>query len=154
MSGRPKNQEAAYRKMGPVEREHVRKRQRKTKKKVPDGKRHISTIFEVRKVAERKFPEFFKFSSRILYRILLRSFPEFFEEFLCFVWETETRQIHQKSPPFFNAKFPGKLEDKKHKFFWRAGKVIIFADKSDDSNIREVGSKGDWRLRGPKTHQN
>ena len=54
------------------------------------------------------------------------NFPLFFEEFSCFVsWETETRKIHQKSPPFFNTKFPGKSEEKIHKvffgFFWRAG---------------------------------
>ena len=73
---------------------------------------------QVRKVAEREFPEFFKFLSRILPRILLRIFPEFFEDFSCFAsWETETRKIHQKSPPFFNAKSPGKYEKDIHKMF-------------------------------------
>ena len=33
-------------------------------------------------------------------------------------------KIHQKSPPFFNAKFPGKFEEKNlQKCFWRAVKV-------------------------------
>ena len=47
------------------------------------------------------------------------NFPEIFEDFSCFVsWETETRKkIHQKSPPFFNAKFPGKHEKNIHKMF-------------------------------------
>ena len=41
-----------------------------------------------------------------------------FEEFSCFVsWETETRKIHPKSPPAFNAKFPGKFEEKIYKSF-------------------------------------
>ena len=34
-----------------------------------------------------------------------------------------SEKIHQKSPAFFNAKFPGKLEEKSTKVFWRAGKV-------------------------------
>ena len=74
---------------------------------------------QVKKVAERKFPEFFTFSSRILPRILLRIFPKFFEEFSCFVsWQTETKsKFHQDSPPFFNAKFPCKLEENTHKSF-------------------------------------
>ena len=33
-------------------------------------------------------------------------------------------KIHQKSPPLFNAKFPGEHEKKFTKCFWRAGKVI------------------------------
>ena len=32
-------------------------------------------------------------------------------------------KIHQKSPPFFNAKCPGKSEENFTKVFWRAGKV-------------------------------
>ena len=68
----------------------------------------------VRKVAERKFPEFFEF-------LFFEFCPEFCSEFsriflrtfLCFVsWETENRKIHQKSLPCFNAKFPGKHEKK------------------------------------------
>ena len=53
-----------------------------------------------------------------IFRILLRIFPEFFEEFSCFVsQDTETSKIHQKSPPFFNAKFPGNYEKNIHKLF-------------------------------------
>ena len=44
---------------------------------------------------------------------------------LRFVGDGDQKKIHQKSPPFFNAKFPGKHEKKIFtKFFWRAGKVI------------------------------
>ena len=66
--------------------------------------RFIALIFAISlgQKRERKFPEFCKFSSRILPRILLRIFPEFFEEFSCFVsWETETRKNSQKIPAFF-----------------------------------------------------
>ena len=60
-------------------------------------------------------PEFFDFSSRILPRISLRIFPEFYEDFSCFVsWRRRPEEIHQKSPPFFNAKFPGKHEKNIH----------------------------------------
>ena len=34
-------------------------------------------------------------------------------------WRPE--KIHQKSPPFFNATFPGKLEEKNHKSFLDSG---------------------------------
>ena len=64
-----------------------------------------------RKVAG-KFPEFLEFSVRILPRI----FPEFFEDFSCFVsWETETRKNSPKIPAIFNAKFPGKHRKNIHK---------------------------------------
>ena len=65
------------------------------------------------KVAERKFPEFFEFSSRILPRILLRIFPEFFEDFSCFVsWETETRKNSPKIPAIFQCKIPRQTRKK------------------------------------------
>ena len=63
------------------------------------------------KSCRTKVPEFFEFLSRLLPRILLRIFPKIFKDCSCFVsWETETRKFHQRSPPFFNAKFPGKHE--------------------------------------------
>ena len=67
----------------------------------------------VKKAAERKFPEFFKFSSRILPRILLRIFPEFVEDFSCFVsWETETRKNSPKIPAIFQCKIPRQTRKK------------------------------------------
>ena len=67
-------------------------------------------------VAERKFPEFFEFSSRILPRILLRIFPKFLRTFRAsFRGRRRPEKIHQKSPAFFNAKFPGKHEKNIHK---------------------------------------
>ena len=60
-----------------------------------------------------KVPEFFEFSSRILPRILLRIFPEFFEDFSCFVsWETETRKNSPKIPAIFQCKIPRQTRKK------------------------------------------
>ena len=68
---------------------------------------------------------FRNFLSRISFRSLLRIFPEFFEEFSCFVsQETETKKVHQTSPPFFNAKFPGKYEKNIHYFFLESRQSI------------------------------
>ena len=44
---------------------------------------------------------------------------------LRFVGDGDQKNFHQKSPPFFNAKFPGEHENLFTKFFWRAGKVSI-----------------------------
>ena len=68
------------------------------------------------------------------------NFPRFFERFSCFVsCETETRKTHQKSPPFFNAKFPGKFEDKIHKSFLESGQ---------SKNVRNMAEK--WERSTPK----
>ena len=52
-------------------------------------------------------------------------FPEFSPNFLrsfraSFCGRRRPEKIHQKSPPFFNAKFPGKFEEKIHKIFLAA----------------------------------
>ena len=74
-----------------------------------------------KKSSRTKVPLIFaNFRPEFCPRVLLRIFPEIFE-LSCFVsWETETRKNHQH---FFNAKFPGKFEEKSIKVFWRAGKV-------------------------------
>ena len=62
-----------------------------------------------RSVAERKFLEFFEFSSRISLRI----FPEFFEDFSCFISrETKTTKNLPQIPAIFYAKSAGKFEAK------------------------------------------
>ena len=76
------------------------------------------------KSCRTKVPEFFELLSRILPRILLRNFPEFSRIFRAsFRGKRRPEKIHQKSPPFFNAKFPGKHEKICTNIFWRAGKV-------------------------------
>ena len=76
-------------------------------------------------MAERKYPEFFEFLSRISSRILLRIFPEFFEEISCFVsQEKETRKKSPKIPALFQCKIPRQLrKNDSQKCVWRAGKV-------------------------------
>ena len=69
----------------------------------------------VRIVAERKFPEFCpEFRSEVSPNCL-RSFRASFSG------KRRPEKIHQKSPPFFNAKFPGKFEEKIHKSFLESG---------------------------------
>ena len=71
------------------------------------------------KLQDESSPSDSNFSSRVLPRISFRIFPEVLDDFSCFIsWETETTiKIHQESPPFFNAKSPGKFEKKIHKSF-------------------------------------
>ena len=61
--------------------------------------------------------------------------PEFGSEFspifsrifrASFCGKRRPERIHQKSPPFFNAKFPGGNEKIFTTVFWRAGKVTFF----------------------------
>ena len=70
---------------------------------------------KVRKVADRKFPESFELSCSEFCPNYWRS--------LCasFHGKWRTGKIHQKSQPFFNAKFPGELEDKVRKSFLESG---------------------------------
>ena len=69
------------------------------------------------KVQNKKSPKF----SNVRPEFCSEFRSEFFEDFSCFVsCETETTKNHQKSPPFFNAKSPGKLKAKFTKVFWRA----------------------------------
>ena len=73
--------------------------------------------------------------SRILSKYLPEFCPEFCFEFCPNLWmsfrasfhgKRRPQKNHKKKPPFFNAKFPGRFEEKIHtKIFWRAGKVTI-----------------------------
>ena len=78
------------------------------------------------KLQNESSPNFGKFSSRSFSRIFVRIFPEFLEDFSCFVFqETETTKIHQKSRHF---SMPNPHTNAKKKFtkrFWRGGKVRI-----------------------------
>ena len=65
-------------------------------------------IHQVRESAERKVPEFFfEFPPRTILRILLRIFPQIFQDFRAlFPGKRRQQKIHQESPPFFNSKSP------------------------------------------------
>ena len=92
------------------------------------GSRLLGKNVLARKVAERKFPELFEFSFRILPRILLRIFPNFSRTFRAsFRGRRRSKKIHQKSPPFFNAKVQANTkkysqnssgEQAKNKMYW------------------------------------
>ena len=67
--------------------------------------------------------------------------PEFCSEFYpncsrsfraSFCGKRRPEKIHQKSPPFFNAKFPGNFESKFHKSFLESGQsdILLRADVS------------------------
>ena len=65
--------------------------------------------------------------------------PEFCSEFspkflrifrASFRGKRRPEKIHQKSPPFFNAKFPGKFEEKIHKSFLESGQSKKFSTKN------------------------
>ena len=82
------------------------------------------------KLQNESFPNFSNFRPEFCPEFLLRIFPEFFEEFSCFASrETEARKNSPKIPPFFNAKFPGKFEEKIHKMFLESGQSNISIPK-------------------------
>ena len=81
----------------------------------------VMRIVRSEKLQNESFPKFSNIRPELCPEFCSEFSPEIFEDFSCFVsWETETRKIHQKSPPFFNAKFPGKHEKIFTKLFWRA----------------------------------
>ena len=89
------------------------------------GSRLKSKECQVRKVAERKFPEFFELSSRILPRILLRIFPRIFRGLfvLRFVGDEDQKKF-TKNPRHFSTQNPQANTEKIFtKLFGRAGKV-------------------------------
>ena len=60
-------------------------------------------------------------------RILLRIFPEFFEEFSCFVsWKTETRKNSPKIPAIFQCKIPRQTRKK------NIHKILLESRQSED----------------------
>ena len=71
------------------------------------------------KSCRTKLPRIFRIFVLNLAPNFAPNFPRIFRDFfvLRFVGETETWKNHQKAPPFFNAKFPGKHEQNIHKMF-------------------------------------
>ena len=82
-------------------------------------------IPEVRseKLQNESFPNFSNVRPEFCPEFCSEFFPNFSRTFRAsFRGRRRTEKIHQKSPPFFNAKFLGKHEKIFTKFFWRAGK--------------------------------
>ena len=72
------------------------------------------------------FPNFSNFRPEFCPEFCSEFSPNFSRTFrVSFRGRRSPEKIHQKSPQFFNAKFPGKHENLFTKFFWRAGKVTF-----------------------------
>ena len=68
------------------------------------------------KLQNESSPNFSNFRPEFCPRILLRIFPEYFEDFSCFVsWETETRKNSPKIPAIFQCKIPRQTRKNIHK---------------------------------------
>ena len=66
-------------------------------------------------------------------------FPQIFKEFSCFVsWETETRKIHLKSPPFYHCKTPREVRRKIHKTFLESEQSKIMKNNDNNENVMMV----------------
>ena len=89
-----------------------------------------------------KIPRIFGYLSRIL----LRAFPESFQECSCFVsWETETWKNSPKIPAICQCKIPRQIRRKFTKVFWRAGRetfwVILLLHYTDDLEKKKTIDK-------------
>ena len=96
------------------------------------------------KLQNESFPNFLIFRPEFC--------PEFSPNFLrsfraSYCGRRRPEKIHQKSPPFFNAKFPGKFEEKIHKIILESGqskKVACCSELARSCPIRlpkhEAGS--------------
>ena len=84
----------------------------------PPESADLPQVLRSEKLQNESFPNFSNFASN-----LLRIFPDFSRTFRASVrGRRRSKKKSPKSPPFFNAKFPGKHEKIFTKFFWRAGK--------------------------------
>ena len=79
--------------------------------------------------------------------------PNFLRSFRAsFRWKRTPEKIHQKSPPFFNAKFPGKYEKKVHKMFLESGqsndlgRIFYFGLANFRKIASEFLSEFRWRV--------
>ena len=78
------------------------------------------------KLQNESSPNFSNFRPEFCPEFCSEFSPNFVRSFRAsFRGKRRPEKIHQKSPPFFNAKFPGKYTEKKkdRECFWRAGKV-------------------------------
>ena len=77
---------------------------------------HETRMLRSEKLQNESFPNFSNFRPEFTPNFA-PNFPEFLEGFSCFVrGKRRPEKIHQKSPPFFNAKFPSKYKKEIHKF--------------------------------------
>ena len=89
--------------------------------------RCFQAFFRSEKLQNESFPNFSIFRPEFCPEFCSEFSPNFLRSFrasFCGRWRPE--KIHQKSPPFFNAKSPGKFEEKIHKMFLESGQSNIF----------------------------
>ena len=86
------------------------------------------------KLQNESSPKFSNFCPEFCQEFCSEFSPNFSRSFRAsFRGKRRQEKIHQKSPPFFNAKFPGRYEKKIHYLFWRAGKVKKRSQKKRNS---------------------
>ena len=87
--------------------------------------------FRSEKLQNENFPNFSNFRPEFCPEFCSEISPNFFEDFfvLRFVGDGDQKKIHQKSLPFFNAKFPGKHEKNIHK-------ILLESRQSDNGRVR------------------
>ena len=78
------------------------------------------------KLQNESFPNFSIFRPEFCPEFCSEFSPNFLRSFRAsFCGRRRPEKIHQKSPPFFNAKFPGKFEEKIHKMFLESGQSNV-----------------------------
>ena len=88
----------------------------------PGEKEHL--IVRSEKLQNESFPNFSNFHPEFCPKFCSEFSPKFWRSFRAsFRGKRRPEKIHQKPPPFFNAKFPGKSEENITKVFPRAGEV-------------------------------
>ena len=76
-----------------------------------------------------KFPNFSNFRPEFLSEFCSEFSPNFSRIFRAlFPGKRRPPKIHQKSPPFFNAKSPGKVKEKIHKSLLESGQAKTLCD--------------------------
>ena len=93
------------------------------------------------KLQNESFPNFSDFRPEFYSESCSEFPPNFWGFFVLRFVGTETRKSHQKSPPFFNAKFSGKFEEKIHKRFLESGQSNRLLT-STESGLCQVSSSG------------
>ena len=94
---------------------------------------HYKRMFCHKLGSKRRFG-FFRGERGLRAKVTTECFPKFSPNFLrsfraSFCGRRRPEKIHQKSPPFFNAKFPGKFEENIHKIVLESGQSKISPKK-------------------------
>ena len=86
-------------------------------------KNKVAQKFRSEKLQNESFPNFSIFRPEFCPEFCSEFSPNVFWSFRAsFGGRRRPEKIHQKSPPFFNAKFPGKFEEKIHRMFLERSK--------------------------------